>query len=490
MGRNSAIILGGGLGGLECGFILAKNGVDVTVLERSGSVGGCLRSFSRGGDVFETGFHYTGGLDPDGPLHPFFRYFGLLGLPWVQLDPECFDEVCIGGESFPFACGHARFAERLSERFPHEKDGIARFTALLKETGDRIFEAFRPGGSEFAASLFSRSAREFTESCVSDALLRKVLAGTILKMDACGDSLPLYEFAQINDSFIRSAWRLRGGGSQIAESLAQSVRAFGGRVLCGAEAVSVRVSGGRVSGVTLAGGETLNADFVISSLHPAVTLGLLGDSGCVRKVYRDRISSLANTAGMFTAGIKLKPGAMRSLNRNIYVHSADADPWSAFQGGTDSVLVSFGGPAAGSDEASVLDILAPMHWNEVGRWADLPSGRRAAGYAAFKQAKAESCIALVRSRLPELGDAVDTVYTSTPLTWRDYVRSPEGSAYGIRKDCRDALSTVLSTKTPVPNLFLAGQSVNLHGLLGVSMTSVFACAQILGMETVRRNIFG
>lgn len=490
MSRSSAIIIGGGLGGLECGFILAKNGVDVTVLERSGSVGGCLRSFSRGGEVFETGFHYAGGLDPDGPLYPFFRYFGLLGLPWVQLDPECFDEVCIGGESFPFACGHARFAERLSERFPHEKDGIARFAALLKETGDRIFEAFRPGGSEFAASLFSRSARGFTESCVSDPLLRKVLGGTILKMDACGDSLPLYEFAQINDSFIRSAWRLRGGGSQIAESLERSVRAFGGKVLSGAEVVSLQETAGRISGVTLSCGETLNADFVISSLHPAVTLGLLGDSCHVRRVYRDRISSLANTAGMFTAGIRLKPGAMRSLDRNIYVHSADADPWNAAQGSIGSVMVSFGAPAAGSDGASVLDLLAPMPWTEVRRWADLPSGRRGAAYDSFKQTALEACIALVRSRLPELGDAVDTVYTSTPLTWRDYVRSPEGSAYGIRKDYRDAISTVLSPKTPLANLFLAGQSVNLHGLLGVSMTSALTCAQILGMETVRRDIFG
>ena len=42
MKRGSVIIIGAGLGGLECGYILAKNGMQVTVLEHEGQVGGCL----------------------------------------------------------------------------------------------------------------------------------------------------------------------------------------------------------------------------------------------------------------------------------------------------------------------------------------------------------------------------------------------------------------------------------------------------------------
>ena len=34
MKKNSVIIIGAGLGGLECGYILAKHGLKVTVLER------------------------------------------------------------------------------------------------------------------------------------------------------------------------------------------------------------------------------------------------------------------------------------------------------------------------------------------------------------------------------------------------------------------------------------------------------------------------
>jgi all-trans-retinol 13,14-reductase len=42
--------------------------------------------------------------------------------------------------------------------------------------------------------------------------------------------------------------------------------------------------------------------------------------------------------------------------------------------------------------------------------------------------------------------------------------------------------TILTPRTPVPNLLLTGQSLNLHGVLGVSVTAFFTCAEILGME--------
>ena len=89
------IIIGGGLGGLECGFILARHGLNVCVLEQHTQVGGCLQTFRRKGVTFDTGFHYVGGLGEGESLYPFFRYFGLLDLPWQRMD-DLFDEVIIG----------------------------------------------------------------------------------------------------------------------------------------------------------------------------------------------------------------------------------------------------------------------------------------------------------------------------------------------------------------------------------------------------------
>ena len=41
-----------------------------------------------------------------------------------------------------------------------------------------------------------------------------------------------------------------------------------------------------------------------------------------------------------------------------------------------------------------------------------------------------------------------------------------------------------SVRTPVPNLFLTGQSLMLHGVYGVTMTALFTCAEVLGREQI------
>ena len=73
----------------------AKNGMQVTVLEREAQVGGCLQTFRRGAALFDTGFHYVGALGEGESLNTLFSYFDLLDLPWIQLDEECFDEDAI-----------------------------------------------------------------------------------------------------------------------------------------------------------------------------------------------------------------------------------------------------------------------------------------------------------------------------------------------------------------------------------------------------------
>jgi all-trans-retinol 13,14-reductase len=60
--------------------------------------------------------------------------------------------------------------------------------------------------------------------------------------------------------------------------------------------------------------------------------------------------------------------------------------------------------------------------------------------------------------------------------------------YGIIKDCNDPLGTFLSPKTRVPNLFLTGQNIGTHGLLGVIMTAFQTCASFMDINKLIREI--
>lgn len=480
----TVVIIGAGLGGLQCGYILAKNGLRVIVLEHDSVIGGCLQSFRRGGVLFDAGFHYVGGLAEGQSLNGLFRYFNLLNLPWHRLDDDCFDEVVIGDRSFPFAAGHERFLDTLTQLFPHEKDGLKRYTQFLKEVGEHLPESFLPRdlSSFYAESLFARSAHDWLCDTIHDPLLRKVLAGTSLKMELNRETLPLYVYAQINNSYIQSAWRIEGGGQQIADHLAADIRKMGGEVRTNSTVTSIVEQEGKVIGVRVNKEEFIAADWIISNQHPQMLLRLLADSRTLRNVYKRRMTSLGNTFGMFTANIRLKSDADLYMNRNLYVHKPQADLWQVNADTVESVLVSF------YKNQPAVDLLTPMRWYQVAQWAMEPVGRRGDSYVEFKTQKTEECLQLVEQRLPQLRGAIDRVFTSTPLTYNHYTLSWHGSAYGIRKDWQSPYTTVLSPRTPLSNLLMTGQNLNLHGVLGVSMTSVFTCAEILGMDTLRDQL--
>lgn len=489
-------IIGGGLGGLQCGYILSKKGLKVCIMEQNHLLGGCLQSFVRkagfdgkmsdngnGANIaeFDTGLHYVGGLDEGQSLNSIFKYFNLMDLPWHKMDTDGFDEVTINGKSYMFANGYEAFASRMAEYFPSEKDNIKKYVALLKEVGDTLTESFSPREESaiYTQSLFARSAYEFVNETISDPLLREVLAGNSLKMEL-SHNLPLYTFAQINSSFIQSAYRLDGGGNMISESLCRSIEKMGGRVATKAKVTQINELEDNSIHIIINDSIDLIAKRAISNLHPAATVDLIKESANIRKIYRNRINRLENTYGMFTVNLTLKGNSIEHLNRNRYIHTLNEG--ESLWNGTakHSLLASYYN--SGSEYCHQLDLLTPMAWVEVEKFVGTKIGNRGKEYETLKAEKAAQCIELAQSMISNLKDSIICSYTSTPLTYRDYTGTACGSAYGIRKDYSNLMLTLLAPKTPVPNLYLTGQNLNLHGVLGVSMTSFITCAQIIGMD--------
>ena len=484
--KYDVVIIGSGLGGLQCAYMLAKKGKNVCVLERATLLGGCIQSFQRKGQTFDTGFHYVGGLDEGQPLHTLFSYFDLMGLNWKKMDP-LFDEVNINGQSFFFAQGHEAFYQTLAEQFPHQKENLKTYLSLLKNVGDHIFDSLLPRDANqfYSTSLFARSAKAFIDETITDPLLRDVLAGCSLKMELT-PNLPLYTFAQINNSFIQSAYRMQGGGSTLAQKLANSIEQMGGTVRKRAAVTELIEQNGKLVAAIINGQERIEAEWFISNAHPVHTLSLVKESEMLRKIYRKRINNLPNTFGMFTANLLIKPNTIPYIGRNQYVYK-NANLWQYTEGKADRVLVSYYAPQEGST-VTQLDLLTPMSWNEVTQWADKPIGHRGEDYVAMKNAKTQACVEVVKSVLPQLEDSIEATFTSTPISYQTYTNTQNGSAYGIQKDFNSPMTTVLTPRTPIPNLLLTGQNLNLHGILGVSMTSCFTCAEIIGMDTIVQSL--
>ena len=477
------VIIGAGLGGLECGYILSKNGMNVCIVERERELGGCIQSFKRGKSLFDTGFHYIGALDSNESLNKLFTYLNLMELPWIRLDDD-FDHVIINGKEYVFRSGHKAFFEEMSCKFPHQRANLRKYVDTLKKVGDHIFDSLSPKTDDdlFSTSLFGVSAKEFLCETISDPLLRDVLCGASMKLELA-EKLPLYTFAQINDSFLRGAYRLDGGGGQIADHLAADILSMGGTIIKDTDVTSIKInSDGLASGVELSDKNLIETKWVISNAHPAHTVRLIEETPYLRKTYRNRITRLENTTGYFTANIKLKENAVPYRNHNLFIYE-NADLWNYTHGVTDRTLVSYYKPSlkdsADNGYCQNIDLLTPMAWDEVEKWKDTKVGHRGDDYLELKSKKTFECVSMAEKHIPNLKEAIDHIYTSTPLTYFSYTNTENGSAYGIRKDFESPMTTVLSPRTPIKNLLLTGQNLNLHGVLGVSMTTLFTVKEIL-----------
>lgn len=484
--KYDAVIIGSGLGGLECAHILSKAGMSVLLLERGTQAGGCLQSYRRHGLAFDTGFHYVGGLDKGQSLHSAFRHLGLLRLPWQRLDNH-FDRVTIGNQTFSFAQGYDAFVETLTVAFPAERDALNKYADMLKQCGEQQFDALNPQTEESSvlSRLFETSAYQYLTETFHDPLLINVLCGTSLKMELRKESLPLFTFAHGNGSFIESSWRLKGDGSLIINSLADGIRMHGGEIICNAEVRELVEKDGKLVHAVCSNGEIYEGTIFISNIHPAVTCNLVKQSSRMKKVYRSRITHLENTFGMFTVSLRIKPQTLRYFNWNQYIYK-EPDVWAFHlkNNPVSGVLVSCRIPEDGSKYVQQVDLLTPMNWSECEQWSHTEVGRRGEDYKAMKKRVADECITLAERFIPGLRDRITGCYTSTPLTYRNYTLTPEGSAYGLRKDFRNPIITLLSPRTPIPNLLLTGQNLMLHGLHGVTMTALFTCAEVLGKEPI------
>ncbi|MCQ2145599.1 MAG: NAD(P)/FAD-dependent oxidoreductase [Bacteroidales bacterium] len=432
--ERSAIVIGSGLGGLQCGHILSRHGWKVTVLEQHSTIGGCMQSFRRGSATFDTGLHFVGGAGEDGGLESLFADFGLMELPWKRLDGE---EVCIGGQSFFLPSGYPAYEEALCGYFPSSADEIKDFVLQLRQVD---------GHPEY----MEMNAYSWLCKTISDPLLRKVVSGTSLKMELDSKRLPLYTFARINDAFIRGTWRLRGGGSQLAEKLAEGIRSKGGDVLTGKKVTALESNGGAVSAVLTEDGDRYSADVVVSDIHPSALVAMTDG---LRKIYRTRVASLENTKGLSTVNIRLRDCAPAGENRSVYVHSEDADLWNPRTDVLETVGISFG--------EGTVDLMTRTEF-------------------VSREELVDRCVEFVSCRLPWLRDAIDAAYVSTPSTYERYTGTPGGSAYGLVRDCSDIMRTSLSVRTPLANLYLTGQNIGIHGVLGVTKSSYRTCEKILG----------
>jgi all-trans-retinol 13,14-reductase len=494
--KYDVIIIGSGLSGLLCGYILAKEGMKICILEKNKRFGGCLQSFTRNGQSFDTGVHYFGSMDPGQTLNRYWRYFGLSdSLKLERMNPDGFDRIIIGDKEYPMAMGFENFIEQLLPYFPTEKDILQKYIRSLQEI-TASFPLYNLELSDNHSELHYRSqgAYDFFQNLVSSGekhtgnRLASVLAGNNFLYSGNAQTTPLHIPALINHSYISSAWRPVGGSEQIASQLIKKIRDFGGELFSSQEVSKIEITRDIFTIQTLSS-VSFSSKFLVSGIAPSKILEMI-DPSLIRISTVKRIHSLKNTPSSFAVYLRLKENSIRQLNYNCYIHKSDVHVWQ-----NDDLkewpgnCMLYTPPYEGNQEyARAMVIITCMNYDEVRKWETTLTGKRGNDYIEFKERKAQLLLKLAEIKFPGLRSCIAGMETSTPLTWRDYTGTPEGSMYGINKEYKRPLETTILPRTKIPRLFFTGQNTNLHGVLGVTIGAVMTCGEITGLEMLLKKI--
>ena len=496
--KYDVVIIGSGMAGLTSAVILSRHGYSVCVLEKNNQFGGNLQTFTRDKQLFDTGVHYLGGLGKGENLHQYFKYLGIMDdLNIKKMDEDAFDIVTFGDDpvEYCYAQGYDKFSKRLKEYFPDEKKAIDDYCTKMQELCDSFPLYNLKKESIYNLKMLGIKLIDFLNSITDNKKLISVLLGTNL-LYAGTENTPLYVHALSVNSYITSSWRCVDGGSQISRLLIKQIKKNGGELFKYQEVIDFGVKNNEIETVITKSGIEVHADYFISNIEPKLTLKML-KGRVLKKSYFNRVEKIKSMISIFSIYVVLKPETFEYFNNNIYHFNRSDKVW--FTEGYDkkswpeSYMISLGRKKNQGKWAHTLTVMTYMDFNEFSKWKDTVNtvaleSKRGEDYEKFKEKKVQQVIDEIEKKFPNFRDCIRSVHSSTPLSNRDYIGSDNGAIYGYEKDADNPLASLLSPKTKSKKLFFTGQSLNMHGILGVAISGVLTCSHILGKEKIMRSI--
>jgi len=493
--RYDILIIGSGLGGLVTGNILGKKGYKVGILEKNPAAGGCLQSFIKDGVMFDTGIHYVGGFGEGQVLNKLYDYLDVLpGLKLRKMDGEGYDRFRIGEEEFVYPIGYEKFKSKLFTYFPQELTAINKYIAIIQEIA-RSVSLYNLEPVEFDMQAFYNkfnygNAWEFICSITDNNMLRQFLAGPNSLYAGTTESAFLYIHALISNHYIEGAYRFVDGSNQITEKLIEKFTDYGGELILNEKAEKFRFDDNNISSVLTKNQSEIFAKNFISDIHPYYMVEMI-EYGKIRESYRKRIKSLRNTLSTFTLYVVLEDGKVPYMNSNYY-YCPEGNVWGASNCSMEKFPEGFGlYPVADSVDENFtrgFSVLAFMDYAEVEKWENTIPEQRGEEYEVFKEAMSQKVLNKLEEAMPGIRKHIKSYSASTPLTLKDYTGTYRGATYGIERDCRNPLESILLPRTKVPNLFLTGQNLNMHGFMGVSMGALLTCAEFTDLNQLLKDI--
>jgi phytoene desaturase len=438
--RPHAVVIGSGFGGLAAAVRLAARGWRVTVLEKLDAPGGRAYVYRQDGFAFDAG--------PTIITAPY-----LLEELWALCGQRMADHVTLkrvdpfyeirfdDGTVFRAHDDEARMREEVARLNPAEVAGFDRciadsrriYEVAFEKLADQPFHSFwtmlkeapdmlRLGGMR---SVFSKVGDYFR-----DPKLRVAFSFHPLLIGGNPLTTTAYYCLIQHLERLHGVHYAMGGTGAIVQALVTLAESQGARFRYDAEVAAITTANGRATGVTLANGEHIAADIVVSNADPAWTYGKLL-SAAPRKRWTDaRLARRKYSMSLFVWYF----GTNRRFD-DVYHHTMVLGP--RYEGLLTDIFnrhilsddfslylhrPTATDPSMAPPGCDAFYVLSPVpHLASGTDWST-----EAERYRARIQARLESTI------MPGLGESIVTSRTLTPQDFRDRLLSWNGAAFAMQ----------------------------------------------------------
>ncbi|MEL7834014.1 NAD(P)/FAD-dependent oxidoreductase [Fodinibius sp. Rm-B-1B1-1] len=301
MSKQDVLIIGSGHNGLVTGCYLAKEGYNVTVLERQQQLGGAVST-----ETMFTSSKYPEGfrMDVGSSVHIMIHQTGILeelelekyGLDYIEMDPIMSYPVPDGKGVIHFFKDLERTLDSIQKVAPEDVENYREFVEFWGRINEGVLKAFMvpPSGKNIVTELVKGQLRNggiFEKGkqltglqkilssygkVVDDAFESPHMKAALMWFAAQSGPTPDHpatgDFAGWQSMLHQSgAKHPRGGSGMLTQAMARFIEAHGGEIITGSPVTNIIIEDGEALGIKTEDNE-YRADTIISNAHVQTTM--------------------------------------------------------------------------------------------------------------------------------------------------------------------------------------------------------------------------
>ena len=495
-----AIIIGSGIGGLVTASQLAAKGAKVLVLEKYIIPGGSGGSFRRKGYIFDVGASMIFGFGDNG-------YTNLLTRALNDVEEKCDtipDPVQLkyhlpNNFSLSVDRDYELFINKLSDHFPHEKEGIKKFYGTCK----KVFNCLdsMPLLSIEDPSYLLKVFFKAPLSCLGLARWLPINAGDVARkfikdpellkfIDIecfCWSVMPALKTPMINAGMVFTDRHVgginypKGGVGTIAEKLVSGIERLGSKIRYKANVTEILLKDKKAVGVKLSNGEELYSNIVVSNSTRWDTFGLCGKKkGLVNNKDVPRSEyKWSETYKPSPSFVSIHLGVEKEIiEEKFSCHHIIAENWDELENERGVVFISIPTLLDSSLAPNGKHIIHAFTPSSIQEWENLSRKE----YLLKKENYFKFIIEKISKIIPNIDQRISHKEIGTPKTHKKFLGRFQGSYGPIPNKKLFGLLPMPFNTTKIKNLYCVGDSCFPGQGLNAVAFSGYACAHKIGAK--------